>query len=97
MFYYEMNWKALRELGVAEGYIDSFELHEVGASEECPFHLILITVYGDATQYEQREKNFDKLIQMNGDVKLLNGKEPAEFRKVIFGADSEAHRRSGKD
>jgi len=97
MYYYEMNWKAIRDLGVAEGYIDSYELHEVAASEACPFHIILITVYGDASQYEQREKNFDKLIQMNGDLKLLNELQPAEFRKVAYNADSTVHRRSARD
>ncbi len=97
MFFYENNWMALRELAKAEGYIDSFELHEVAYSEDCPFHLILITAYSDDSQYEQREKNFEKLIAMRGELKLLNEKQPAEFRKIVFGADSTKHRRSSKE
>lgn len=97
IFYYENNWKILRQLAKAEAYIDSFEMHEVAFSEECPFHLILITSYSDDSQYEQREKNFEKLIEMRDELKLLNEKQPSEFRKVVFGADSTKHRRSPKE
>lgn len=97
MFYYENNWKALRQLAKAEGYIDSYQMHEVAYTEESPFHLILITTYADKGQFEQREKNFDKLIAMRGDLKLLNDKRPEEFRKFVFGADSAEHRRSLKE
>ena len=94
MYYYDNNWKKLRQLAVAEGYIDSFEMHEVAFSENSPFHLILITTYTDDGQYEQREKNFDKLIAMRGELKLLNEKQPSEFRKFVFESDTKVHRRA---
>ena len=97
MFYYENNWKVLRQLAKAEGYIDSYEMHEVVYTPESPFHLILITTYADNGQFEQREKNFDKLIAMQGELRLLNEKQPGKFRRFVFGADSTKHRRSLKE
>jgi len=84
LFFYKNNWKRLRHKAVEIGYIDSFLLLEAEASEEAPFHLVLITTYLDKKQYQQREKNFQQLMQESKGPKLLNSIKPQMFRKKLF-------------
>ena len=90
-YYYENNWKVLRDKAIRSGYIHSYDFLLTPRSEEAPFDIILITTYSDNEQYALREENFTLLIEERGDLRLLNEKEPGEFRKVIFGKDDVRH------
>ena len=92
IFYYENNWKVLREQAVKNNYIHSFEILETQRSEEAPFDFILRTTYANEEQYEIREENFRQLIEKRGPVRLMNDKKPGDFRKVIFSKEEVKHR-----
>jgi hypothetical protein len=47
VYYYQNNWKVLREMALKKDYIHSFQLLETTESEDAPFQLILITTYKD--------------------------------------------------
>ncbi|MEM8886749.1 MAG: hypothetical protein AAGD28_02105 [Bacteroidota bacterium] len=87
LYYYQNNWKVLRESAIEKGYIHSFQFLEVEPTEEAPFHIILITNYGDEAQYSKREEHFSELIEARGDLRLLNEKKPGEFRKILYGKE----------
>ncbi|WP_430411978.1 hypothetical protein [Kordia sp.] len=91
MYYYQHNWKILRQMAIKKNYIASFEIMETVYSEEAPFHLMLITTYVNNAQYEQREKHFQELIKLAGKLKLLNDKKPTEFRKNLFHKENVRH------
>lgn len=84
IFYYENNWLVLRKMAVERDFIDSYEMIEVDATDDSPFHLILKTTYVDKASFDLSEERFDQLIEEKGPLKLLNGKKPGDFRKVIF-------------
>jgi hypothetical protein len=88
IYYFENNWKVLRKMAMENGHIHSYQLLEVEATQDAPFSLILITTYKDDQQYSVREKNFQELITAKGELKLLNGKKPAEFRKTLFSKET---------
>ncbi len=92
LFYYKNNWQELRDSAVARGYISSYELMETKHTDDAPFHFILKTTYSNSEQFKIREENFEKLIEQRGDRKLLNLKQPKEFRKIIFSKESVLHR-----
>jgi hypothetical protein len=77
LYYFEHNWKVLREMAVEKGYIDSYQL----LYEKREFDLLLITTFTDQKQYDKREDHFAELIQKAGSLKLLNDKKPTEFRE----------------
>ena len=57
-----------------------------GRGWKADFDFILITEYGDSTNYRLAEERFDKIIKEinpNG-PKLLNALKPNEFRNNIF-------------
>ncbi|WP_046756902.1 hypothetical protein [Kordia jejudonensis] len=91
MYYYQHNWKILRQMALKENYIASFEIMETTYSEEAPFHLMLITTYTNKAQYEQREEHFQELIKAKGKLELLNEKKPTEFRKNLFHKENVRH------
>ena len=91
MFYYEYNWKALRQMALKKNYIASYEIMETPYSEDAPFHLMLITTYANNEQYAAREKHFQELIKAKGQLLLLNDKKPGEFRKNIFHKEDVKH------
>ncbi|MEM8569221.1 MAG: hypothetical protein AAGF85_22395, partial [Bacteroidota bacterium] len=84
LFYYQNNWKVLREMAVKKGYIDSFELLEVEFTEDQPYHIILMTTFTNKDQFEKREEHFEELIKAKGSLRLLNEKKPGEFRKNLY-------------
>ena len=90
-YYYQNNWKILREMAVQRGHIASYEIIETVATPEAPFHLMLITTYANKTQYQQREKHFQALIKEKGSLALLNDKKPSEFRKTLFNKEKATH------
>ncbi len=91
IFYYENNWKVLREMALEKDYIASFQLLETTPTESEPFQFILITTYKDKEQYELREAHFSELIQERAELKLLNEKKPGEFRKTLFSREMVIH------
>lgn len=84
VYYYENNWKVLREQAVKKGYIHSFEFFESKADEQAGFDLVLITRFKDQAQYEKAEENFKELIEAKGGLRLLNELKPGEFRQRVF-------------
>jgi len=84
VYYYQNNWKVLREMAIEKGYIDSFQILELQPQEGLPFQLMLITTYPDKAKYDLRENHFTELIKEKGPLKLLNDKKPEEFRKSFF-------------
>lgn len=83
-YYYQNNWLLLRKKAVEKGYIHAYQLLEVPNEHGESFDLMLITTFANEAQYELREANFDQLIEEKGPVKLMNDKQPAEFRKTLF-------------
>lgn len=91
LFYYENNWKVLRDMAIQKGYIKSFQILETEAGKNQPFHLILITTYTNKEQYEKRENRFTELIEAKGGLELLNDKKPNDFRKIVFSKEHVVH------
>lgn len=84
VFYFQNNWKVLREMAINKNYIQSFQLLKTPFTEDAPFHIMLITTYADKAQYDLREDHFTELIEEKGPLKLMNDKKPNEFRKTLF-------------
>ncbi|MFC0603676.1 hypothetical protein [Winogradskyella pulchriflava] len=91
VYYFQNNWKALREKAVERNYIESFHLMKTSFSAETPFHIVLVTTYSNKEQYEKREIHFAELIKESGNLKLLNDKKPSEFRKSVFSVEGAEH------
>ena len=91
MFYYQNNWKVLREMALEKEYIHSYQLLKVSPSEDAPFNIMLITTYKNEEQYSLREDHFTSLIKERGPLKLLNSKPPKEFRKTLFTKEKVSH------
>ena len=91
LFYFQNNWKILREKAIDRGYIHSYTILETSFSKNTPFHLMLVTTYANKTQYEARENHFAELIKESGGLKLLNDKKPSEFRKSVFSVEGAKH------
>jgi hypothetical protein len=92
LFYYQNNWKVLRNMAVKKGCIESYQLLETVATDTEPFDLMLITTYRNEAQYEKREAHFAELMKEKGPVELLNDKKPGEFRKTVFAKERVRHR-----
>jgi hypothetical protein len=90
-YYYQNNWLVLRKMAIKKGYIDSFQILETPISESAPFELMLITTYMNEAQHLLREEHFEELIKEKGPLKLLNDKEPGEFRKTLFNKEGVRH------
>ena len=84
VYYYKNNRKVIGEMGLKRGYIESFQILETQYSKEAPFHIILITTFENKKLYDNREEGFNELIKEKGPLKLMNNKQPDEFRKVLF-------------
>lgn len=91
LYYYQHNWRWLRELAMEKGYIVDYEFYRVERTETTPYDLILITVYRDKVQSDAREDHFAELIELKGDLRLLNEKQPSDFRKLLAGHEKALH------
>jgi len=87
LFYYQNNWKILRQMAIKKNYISSFELLKDTGQDKNSFSLILVTTYANREQFEKREEHFQELIKEKGGLELLNEKKPTEFRKTVFSKD----------
>jgi len=90
-YYFQNNWKVLRDMALKKKYIHSFQILEAPISDGEPFQLMLITTYLDEDQYNLREDHFTELIKEKGPLKLMNDKKPAEFRKTLFSKEMVRH------
>ena len=86
-YYFQNNWEVLRKMAKKKNYIHSYQILETTPTKEAPFSLMLVTTYGNKSQFAKREIHFQELIKAKGKLKLLNHKKPSEFRKTIFGKD----------
>ncbi|MEO1031320.1 hypothetical protein [Winogradskyella sp.] len=91
LYYFQNNWKKLREKAVEKGYIDSYQLLKTTYSDETPFHVLLVTTFANESQFENRETHFQELIKASGGLKLMNDKKPSEFRKSVFSVVGAKH------
>ncbi|PWH84545.1 hypothetical protein DIS18_01400 [Algibacter marinivivus] len=91
LFYYQNNWEQLRIKAIEKGYIDSYQLLETQPTEETPYSFMLITTYKSKLQYHASEANFNMLIEASDGLKLMNEKQPGDFRKVILHNDAVKH------
>ena len=91
IFYYQNNWKTLREMALGKGYINSFQLLMTPPSKEESFQLMLITTYLNKEQYDLREIHFSELIKLKGKLELMNDKNPNDFRKTFFRKEMVRH------
>ena len=85
-YYYENNWKRHRVAAVEQGVIKSYQLL-YRSSDDGEADILLITEYASQQQYEDREKNFEAIMSVTqaGGRRLLNDKQPAEFREIYDG------------
>ena len=90
-FYYENNWRILRNMAVEKEYIHSYQVLETPTSDDAPFQLMLITTYLNEEQYTLREDHFSELIKEKGELQLMNEKKPEEFRKTLFNKEMVRH------
>lgn len=84
IYYYQKNWKVLRQMALKKNYIASFEFLKDISEEKNSFDLILITTYANTEQFNKREEHFQELIKEKGALELLNEKKPAAFRKTVL-------------
>lgn len=82
-FYYEKNWLTLRILAHARGYIDSFELGYLDPQDGNGADILLVTRFASREDYERAEERFQLLMAERGPLRLLNDKQPADFRKRL--------------
>ncbi len=83
IFYFENNWKVLRELAIEKGYIQSFRLL-INETMEEEYDILLITEYRDQEQFDQREEHFRELIEAQKEgLQLLNDLQAEAFRKSV--------------
>lgn len=86
-YYYESNWKLLRDKALENGDIISYSIVFADEIEGFDADLMLTTVFKDKKQYKAAEEVFQKLISLHlpsdGPV-LLNELKPDEFRENLF-------------
>ena len=63
IYYYENNWKILRDIAKERDFIESYELLITEADSVADFDIILITRYKNETQYQQGEERFQQIIK----------------------------------
>jgi len=63
LYYFENNWKVLRDIAVSKGFIKSYKLLLNQEDPATNFNLILMTEYADSSQYNLSEERFQKIIK----------------------------------
>ena len=84
LYYFQNNWKILRDAAIKRNYIESYQLLQVPRGEEPVFDLMLVTTFQNEEKFDQREGHFRELIEEKGPLRLLNDLQPKEFRKSAF-------------
>ena len=91
VYYFQNNWKVLRDMAMEKGYIHSYQVMETPNSQEGPYDIILVTTYSTQAQYDLREDHFGELIEARGKLRLMNDKQPDEFRKTLYSKEMVRH------
>lgn len=91
IYYYQNNWKVLREWAVEEEYILSYDFIQTEPTEDQPFHFVLRTTYPDKERFDAREENFQELIKRKGKLRLKSELQPVDFRKILFSKEKSMH------
>jgi hypothetical protein len=88
LYYYENNWKRHRVEAERRGFISGYRML-VRTAGTGKADILLITSYATEEQYDEREANFAIVMSSDGSdgLRLLNSKQPSEFRKVFGGGD----------
>jgi len=83
-YYYEQNWKVLREMAMDSSYISSYAMM-ITESDTTAYSFILQTIYPDSVAYSMSETRFGELIRiLGGDgPQLLSDKRPQDFRESL--------------
>lgn len=85
-YYYSQNWKPARDRMLAKKFIKSYKMVSVKADSAQPAGYVLMTEFADSTSYGQSEARFQtvfKELRPDDKLKLLNDKQPGEFRQVV--------------
>ncbi|MEP1097752.1 MAG: hypothetical protein ABJG78_21715 [Cyclobacteriaceae bacterium] len=91
IYYYQNNWKVLRDWALEEKIIASYEFFQTESTPDQPFDFILRTTYPDSIQFAAREENFQRLIRRKGESRLKNELQPSDFRKILFSKEFSRH------
>ncbi len=90
LYYFQNNWRKLREKAVEQGIIASYEFIRTERTDDYPIDIILMTTFQNEEQYDNREKNF-QVIMEGRQLDLLNELKPGDFRKTLFVKEKSAH------
>ncbi len=91
LYYYNNNWKVLREMALAKKYIAEYQFLITPVDEESKVSIILMTTYANQDQYDKREVHFEELIKKKGALNLMNEIKPKDFRKIVFSKENVKH------
>jgi len=91
VYYYENNWKHLRDLALERGIISDFKFVINKTEDKAEFDFVLYTEYKDREQFNTSEDKFTKLIEevLPDGPKLLNDIKPGDFRENLFYIEGE--------
>jgi len=84
MFYYENNWKRLRDIAIRRGVISDYKIL-VDRSDTSHVQLRLLTEFPGPYAFEKGEERFGQIIEevgSDGPI-LLNDITPDQFRKNV--------------
>ena len=73
-----------------QGIIASYEFIRTERTDDYPIDIILMTTFQNEEQYDNREKNF-QVIMEGRQLDLLNELKPGDFRKTLFVKEKSAH------
>jgi len=91
IYYYQNNWKVLRDWALEEKIISSYEFFQTDSTPDQPFDFVLRTTYPDSALFAAREENFQRLIRRKGESRLKNKLQPSDFRKILFSKELSRH------
>jgi hypothetical protein len=86
LYYYDNNWKILREIALKKKFIKSYSFLRNQKKENTEYDIILTTEYKDSIQFSKSEIQFQKIIKEkrpNGAL-LLNNIKPTDFKQNIY-------------
>jgi len=82
----KLNWFEARRIARKRKQIKSFQLLVLPETEKSDWNFILITEYGNQSQFDEREKNFGLIFKQRG-VKLIGGKSSRDMADIVISKD----------
>lgn len=82
----KLNWFEARRIARKRKQIKSFQLLVLPETEKSDWNFILITEYGNQSQFDEREKNFGLIFKQRG-VKLIDGKSSRDMADIVISKD----------